>query len=39
MLEKNISCLPVTTNEGILEGILSWKDILKALLAAPHRNG
>ena len=39
MIEKNISCLPVTTNAGILEGILSWKDILKALLAAPHTNG
>lgn len=39
MMEKNISCLPVTTNEGILEGILSWKDILKALLAAPRTTG
>jgi len=36
MIEKNISCLPITTKEGILEGILSWKDILKALVGAPR---
>ncbi|MBK8278521.1 MAG: CBS domain-containing protein [Nitrospira sp.] len=36
MIEKNISCLPVTTKEEILEGILSWKDILKALVGAPR---
>lgn len=34
MIEKNVSCLPVTTETLILEGILSWKDIMNALLAA-----
>lgn len=28
MLEKNISCLPVVSSSGNIEGILSWKDIL-----------
>lgn len=34
MLEKKVSCLPVTSGEGRLEGILSWRDILKALVPA-----
>lgn len=34
MIGKNVSCLPVTTAARRLEGILSWKDILKALLAS-----
>ncbi len=29
LLENNISCLPVIDAEGYLEGLLSWKDILK----------
>jgi len=29
LLRKNISCLPVLTPEGKLEGILSWKDLLR----------
>ena len=33
MLEKKVSCLPVTSDEHRLEGILSWRDILKALVA------
>ena len=28
MLKKNISCLPVVSFSGNIEGILSWKDIL-----------
>ncbi|MBT8448800.1 MAG: CBS domain-containing protein [Gammaproteobacteria bacterium] len=28
LLEHNFSCLPVTNEDGVLEGILSWKDIL-----------
>ena len=32
MLKKNISCLPVVSPSGNLDGILSWKDILKCLL-------
>lgn len=34
MLEKKLSCLPVTAEEGRLEGILSWRDVLKALLTS-----
>jgi len=28
LLQKSISCLPVLTPEGKIEGILSWKDML-----------
>ncbi|MGL5708112.1 MAG: CBS domain-containing protein, partial [Aeromonas sp.] len=31
MLEKGVSCLPVLEN-GVLVGIISWKDFLKAAL-------
>ena len=34
MLEKKVSCLPVTSDQHRLEGILSWRDILKALAAS-----
>jgi acetoin utilization protein AcuB len=34
MLEKKVSCLPVTSDQHRLEGILSWRDLLKALVAA-----
>lgn len=34
MLEKKVSCLPVTSDEHRLEGILSWRDMLKALVAS-----
>lgn len=29
LLENNISCLPVVQESGKIEGIVSWKDILK----------
>ena len=29
MLENNISCLPVISPQGSVEGIVTWKDILK----------
>ncbi len=32
MLEKNVSCLPVTSGNQGLEGILTWRDILRALI-------
>ena len=32
MLEKDVSCLPVTSPEGNIEGIVTWKDIFKAYL-------
>lgn len=33
MLEKKISCLPVTSDNQAVDGILSWRDLLKALVA------
>ncbi|KPK14293.1 MAG: hypothetical protein AMK69_29165 [Nitrospira bacterium SG8_3] len=32
LLSENVSCLPVTSPEGDVEGILTWKDIFKAYL-------
>lgn len=29
LLEHNISCLPVVSMNGAIEGILTWKDMLK----------
>ena len=31
MLDQGVSCLPVTSSEGTVEGILTWKDLVKAL--------
>lgn len=39
MLEKKVSCLPVTSEEGRLEGILSWRDVLKVLVASEKESG
>ena len=30
LLRENISCLPVVSSEGKIEGIVTWKDLLKA---------
>lgn len=29
MLRENISCLPVVSSDGQIEGILTWKDLLR----------
>ena len=29
LLEHNISCLPVVSKSDVIEGILTWKDLLK----------
>jgi len=34
MLERGISCLPVTNPDGTVEGIITWKDLFKAFLQA-----
>ena len=34
LLEKNISCLPVVSSHGSIEGIVTWKDILKFYLGS-----
>lgn len=33
MLEKNVSCLPITSDDRHLKGILTWRDILRTLIA------
>ncbi|MCA9471743.1 MAG: CBS domain-containing protein [Nitrospirales bacterium] len=32
LLDKGISCLPVLSPDGMIEGIVTWKDIFRALL-------
>ena len=32
LLRKNVSCLPVTSPNGRIEGIVTWKDLIKAYL-------
>ncbi len=32
LLKNNISCLPIVSPQSVLEGIVTWKDILKLLL-------
>jgi len=32
MLKRGVSCLPVTDADGMVEGILTWKDLFKAFL-------
>jgi acetoin utilization protein AcuB len=34
ILAHGVSCLPVVTAHGTVEGIVSWKDLIRAL--APH---
>jgi acetoin utilization protein AcuB len=34
LIDKRISCLPVVDGEGVLQGILTWRDLLSALLAS-----
>ncbi|MBI5855679.1 MAG: CBS domain-containing protein [Nitrospirae bacterium] len=35
LIETGVSCLPVVTEDGTLEGIISWRDLLKASLPVP----
>jgi len=32
LVDKNISCLPVVSPEGEIQGIVTWRDIIKAYL-------
>ena len=36
LLEHTISCLPVVDNSGAIEGIVTWKDILKHQNSSPR---
>jgi len=33
LMKKNVSCLPVVSPQGKIEGIVTWKDLLKAYMA------
>ncbi len=33
LMKKNVSCLPVVSPLGKIEGIVTWKDLLKAYMA------
>jgi len=33
LLDANVSCLPVITDEGRIEGIATWKDLIRAYVA------
>jgi CBS-domain-containing membrane protein len=35
LIENKVSCLPIISDENALEGILSWRDIMKALFPPP----
>ena len=32
LIENGISCLPVTSSDGEIEGIVTWRDLLRAYL-------
>lgn len=32
LLEKKVSCLPVVSSQGHVEGIVTWRDLMKACL-------
>jgi acetoin utilization protein AcuB len=32
LLENNISCIPVLSSQGAIEGIVTWKDVIKFYL-------
>ncbi len=36
LLENYISCHPVLSSQGIVEGVVTWKDIIKLLLKEKH---
>ncbi len=36
LLDQGISCLPVVTPDRTIEGIVTWKDIFRALLGKNH---
>jgi acetoin utilization protein AcuB len=39
LLDKRISCLPIVTDDGSIEGIVSWRDLLKAYAARSSVRG
>jgi acetoin utilization protein AcuB len=39
LIDKRISCLPIVTDDGKIEGIVSWRDLLKAYAVPPSVRG
>ena len=37
-VDRNISCLPVLEKDGSVAGVLTWRDVLKAITAAAEKN-
>jgi acetoin utilization protein AcuB len=37
-IDERISCLPVLNGDGTVAGILTWRDILKAIAASVDKN-
>ena len=38
MLKRGVSCLPVISPEGAIEGIVTWKDLVYAFLRASYQS-
>lgn len=36
MLDRRVSCLPVTMSDGIIGGVVTWKDVVRAFLESPN---
>ncbi len=36
MLDRRVSCLPVTMPDGILVGVVTWKDVFRAFLESTN---
>ena len=34
MLIRGVSCLPVTANDGAIQGVVTWKDVFRAFLGS-----
>jgi acetoin utilization protein AcuB len=37
LLRKSVSCLPVLSSSGTVEGIVTWKDLIKTYMAERQR--
>jgi len=36
MLDRRVSCLPVTRPDGTIGGVVTWKDVFRAFLESPN---
>lgn len=37
LLDKKVSCLPVVSTQGHVEGIVTWRDLMQACLMEPEK--